>query len=311
MPDDRTYTAEHTITVAAPARAVYDLLADVTGWPRNFAPTVHAERLDGDDRAERIQLWATANDSVKTWTSRRRLDPERLRIEFRQEVSAPPVAAMGGTWVLDPVSADKTEITLLHDFRAVDDDPEHVRWITEAVDRNSRHELAGLKAIVEGEDPELTFTFSDSEQVAGPVGRVYEFLYRADLWPERLPHVARLDLTEETPNIQLMAMDTSTKDGSVHTTRSVRVCFPEHRIVYKQIVLPALMSLHTGEWVLTEGPDGVLATSWHTVRIKPEAVPTILGPDATVADAKAFIRKALGTNSGTTLRHAKEYAEQA
>ena len=39
MPDNRTYTAAHTITVAAPARAVYDLLADVSVWPRNFAPT--------------------------------------------------------------------------------------------------------------------------------------------------------------------------------------------------------------------------------------------------------------------------------
>ena len=55
---------------------------------------------------------------------------------------------------------------------------------------------------------------------------------------ERLPHVARVVLTEDTPGLQFLEMDTRTKDGSTHTTKSVRVCFPDTRIAYKQITLP-------------------------------------------------------------------------
>ena len=51
------------------------------------------------------------------------------------------------------------------------------------------------------------------------------------------------------------------------------------------------------------------ATSSHTVTIKPEAVPTVLGPDADIVAAREFIRAAAGGNSLATLNRAKEYAE--
>src|SRR4051794_34497189 len=87
---------EHEITIEAPAEVVYKLIADVGNWPRLFPPTVYVDHVEklGDD--ERIRIWATANGEVKTWTSRRSLDPVGLRVDFRQEVSSPPVAAMGG-----------------------------------------------------------------------------------------------------------------------------------------------------------------------------------------------------------------------
>ena len=47
-----------------------------------------------------------------------------MRISFRQEVSSPPVASMGGTWIVEAITADESRVRLLHDFRAVDDDPE-------------------------------------------------------------------------------------------------------------------------------------------------------------------------------------------
>ena len=94
-------------------------------WPRLFPPTVYVDHgwsVTGSE--ERIRIWATANGEAKNWTSRRALDPEALRISFRQEVSSPPVAAMGGTWIVEPITADESRVRLLHDYRAVDDDPE-------------------------------------------------------------------------------------------------------------------------------------------------------------------------------------------
>ncbi|WP_156724673.1 aromatase/cyclase [Streptomyces apocyni] len=310
------HVTEHAITVAAPPAAVYDLVADVSGWPQVFGPTVHVEVLEEAPESggeQLLRIWAMANEQVRTWTSRRVLDPASHTITFRQVVSAAPVASMGGEWRIEEHDDGRTRVTLLHDYRAIDDDPAAEQLIEQAVDRNSRAELTALKNAAElsRSREEVHFTFSDSETIAGAAGDVYAFLDRADLWPERLPHVARLDLTEDEQGIQHMDMDTRSPDGSTHNTTSVRVCFPDRQsIVYKQLRVPVAMSVHTGRWVIEPQQDGtVRATSWHTVVLDPEGVHTALGPQATLAEARDLVRKALGTNSSTTLRYAKEYAE--
>ncbi|MFP3991485.1 aromatase/cyclase [Streptomyces sp. E11-3] len=313
------HVTEHAITVAAPPAVVYDLVADVSAWPQVFGPTVHVEVLEEDadissaGGEQLLRIWAMANEQVRTWTSRRVLDPRSRTVTFRQVVSAAPVAQMGGQWRVEENDDGRTRVVLLHDYRAVDDDPEAERLIEQAVDRNSRAELTALKNAAELSESreEVHFTFSDSETIAGAAGDVYAFLDRADLWPERLPHVARLDLTEDEEGIQHMDMDTRSPDGSTHNTTSVRVCFEDRQtIVYKQLRVPVAMSVHTGRWVIEPQGDGtVRATSWHTVVLDPEGVSTALGPKATLAEARDLVRKALGTNSSTTLRHAKKYAE--
>ncbi|MFJ9840739.1 aromatase/cyclase [Kitasatospora sp. NPDC101155] len=311
MPQSGTREVAHEITVRACAADVYEFIAGVANWPRIFPPTVHVEHLEQSATEERIRIWATANGEAKNWVSRRTLDREALRIEFRQEVSTPPVAAMGGTWIIEPLSAGECRIRLLHDYRAVDDDQAGLAWIDEAVDRNSRSELAALKMNVElaAAGADLLLSFEDSVRVEGSAKDVYDFLNEAQHWQERLPHVARVDFQETSPGLQLLEMDTRTKDGSTHTTKSVRVCFPDERIVYKQITLPALMTLHTGRWELVEDGDGVTVTSQHTVVINPDRITEVLGAEADLARAREFVRNALGANSRATLGLAKDHAE--
>ncbi|MEI5099115.1 aromatase/cyclase [Streptomyces sp. PmtG] len=301
----------HSVTVAAPADVVYGIIADVTLWPQYFAPNVHVEHLERDETSERIRIWALANGEVKNWVSRRTLDPVARRIEFRQEVSAPPVAAMGGTWVVSAVDEETALLELHHDFAAVDDDPAGMEWITAAVDRNSAAELDNIRDLAERHEEldGLVFAFDDTVEMAADGAAVFDFLNRADLWPERLPHVARLDLAEDEPGVQVMAMDTSARDGSTHTTESVRVVFGPDRIVYKQTTVPGLMTAHTGRWTIAPSGDGVAVTSRHTVTLKPEAVAPVLGAGKTVADARAYVHQALSTNSTHTLKLAKAYAE--
>jgi aromatase len=303
---------EHAIKVQAPAVEVYQLIADVMHWPQIFPPSVHVEYLQRSGSQERIQIWATANNEAKTWTSRRELDPIGLRVEFRQERSTPPVGAMGGTWIVEPVSEDESYVRLLHDYRPVDDDPAKLEWIDKAVDRNSQFELAALKVNAEqmSRSAELLLSFDDSVQVDGSAKDVYDFINEAHLWSERLPHVARVLLQEDIPGLQVLEMDTCTKDGSVHTTKSVRVTFPRERIAYKQVQTPPLMKLHTGLWTFRETDDGVTATSQHTVIINESNISTVLGADAGVENARTFVRNALSTNSLATLSHAKDYAER-
>ncbi|MFJ6943791.1 aromatase/cyclase [Streptomyces wuyuanensis] len=312
MAQPATYETQHTITVAAAAEVVFGLIENVGDWPVIFPPTVHAEQIERTGDSERIRIWATANGEVKGWTSRRELDRRGLRVRFRQEASRPPVSAMGGEWAIEPLPEGGSLVRLSHDFRAVDDDPASAEWIRQAVDRNSDKELAALRDAAEQRErrADLLLTFSDEVRVTGgAVKDVYDFLDQADLWPRRLPHVARAELTADVAGEQILEMDTRTPDGSTHTTRSVRICFPYDRIVYKQQLTPALMSAHTGEWTVREDGRDTVVTSTHTVVVDPEAVPGVLGADAGVAEARAFIRDALGRNSTVTMMHAKEYAE--
>ncbi|HEX4831804.1 MAG TPA: aromatase/cyclase [Trebonia sp.] len=305
------HQAAHEVRIAAPADAVYRLLADVANWPRIFPPTIHVDRIGQSGQAERIRIWATANGEVKSWTSGRALDPERLRIDFRQEASAPPVAAMGGAWQVEALSPGECVVHLAHDYQAVD--AGQLAWIDQAVDRNSRAELAALKAQAElGHDQAGAIcSFEDAVRINGRAEDVYDFINEADRWPQRLPHVVAVRLREDVPGLQVLEMDTKSQDGSVHATKSYRVAFPHQRIVYKQVTRPALMSLHTGYWTVTGDKAGVTASSQHTFAVSPASIEPVLGPGAGVADAVAYVRAALSANSQATLEAARLYAESA
>jgi aromatase len=302
-------TAVHQTTVAAPPEAVYALIADVTRWPWIFPPTVHAEATPLSATEEQIKLWATAGGTVKHWTSRRRHDQAARRVVFWQEVPQHPVAAMSGTWSVAPGDGRETLVTLEHAWRAVGDDPDSLAWIEQAVDTNSQAELAALKSVAEAQGADLVLSFTDRLDVQGSPADLYDFINEAGRWADRVPHVARVALAEDTPGIQLLAMDTRTGDGASHTTESYRICFSPQRIVYKQVKVPALMTAHTGAWGFAPAPDGATITSAHTVVLNPATIEGVLGPDATVATAREYVHSALSRNSRTTMQYAKDYAE--
>jgi aromatase len=308
---NRTVNTTHTVFVAAPPRAVYDLIADVTRWPYIFSPTVHVQRLYGSATDDRLRLWTVANGGVRSWTSRRTLDQNELRIRFRQENPLPPVATMAGEWVFIPLPDNATSVVLLHEFRAVGDDPTNTALITQAVDHNSTVELAALKTTAElGERRSmLVHSFADSVTIDGEPGPVYDFLHRAQDWPRRLPHVSRLTLDESVPNVQTIELDAKGTDGSVHTSRLIRVCFPYESIVYKQTELPEILTAHIGRLRVYQVAAGVRVTSQQTVMIRPDRLPQLLGPNGTVERASEVLRRTLGANSLLILQHAKQAVE--
>jgi aromatase len=304
------HRTEHRLVVSAPADQLYALVADVTRWPAVFEPNLHVHHLERGERQERFRLWALLNGTVKSWTSRRELDPAQRTVSFEQEVSQPPVASMGGQWRLEPLPDGRTEVVLLHHFSVVGDDPDTVDWINRAVDGNSEKELAALRAVAERADnvDDVVFSFEDLVRSSGSAADCYEFVNRADKWAERLPHVDAVSLREDEPGIQELSMDTVTEGGATHTTRSYRICESNSWIAYKQVVLPALLSGHSGLWTFREDSGTTTVTARHTVSIQPEAIEEVLGAGSTLADARRFVRSALGNNSLTTLKHASEFA---
>lgn len=299
-------TAVHEITVEAKPEQVFGLLADVANWPRLFPPTVHVDWLEGGATWERVRIWATANGRLRSWTSRRTLDPAARRITFHQEVSPHPVAEMSGAWEVDELSGGRSLVRLHHEFRAVDDDPADLARIAQAVDTNSRTELAalceGLEAAV---STEVSFSFTDSVRIGGTARAVFDFVNQADLWPDRLPHVAAVHLLEPELGLQSLTMDTRGPDGSVHTTHSYRVCLSPTVIAYKQTVLPLALALHTGRWTFEQDGPEVVASSEHSVVLNAGALP----PGLDLPEARAVVRQMLGGNSLATLSRAKKHVE--
>jgi aromatase len=304
---------EHTIAVSAAPSSAFRVIADAVNWPLVFLPTIHLDREDLGGGEERIHVWALVNNEVKEWTSIRNVDPDRLTVQFRQEKSSPPIGAMGGEWIVEAQPGGGSLVRLLHDFRAIDDDRAALQWIADATDRNSQTELATLKAAAEQADERdaLIVQWDDSVASTGAAADAYEFVWNAREWPSRLPHVGKMTVEEPEPTVQVMEMETVTKDGSAHTTKSIRISLPNRKIVYKQTTLPVLLSVHTGHWLFEDTLEGCMLTSRHTAMIKPEAIAEVLGANATVQDAREYIQSALTANSRVTMEHAKAFAEQA
>ncbi|SNT40093.1 aromatase/cyclase [Rhodococcoides kyotonense] len=313
MTTNPVHRTSHDIEVQASPDDVYAIIADAQSWPAVFPPTVHVDVLEKQEASERLQIWALANGQVKSWTSKRELDPANYTITFQQQVSAPPVRSMKGQWIVTPSTSGGATVTLTHEFTAVEETDENLAWIDKAIETNSAAELAKLAVAAQqiSDRAETVFEFEDSLLIHAEPEAVYEFIDRADLWLDRLDHVARVRFDTTDDGIQELEMDTITPAGDSHTTKSFRIAFPSNRIVYKQTTLPALLAAHTGEWSFQRTDDGVLAASKHVVALRPEAIREVLGADATVDSARTLVKSSLSANSLKTLRTAKGFTETA
>ncbi|MFI8537555.1 aromatase/cyclase [Streptomyces aquilus] len=309
--DDRA----HRVHVSAPAGVVYALTADAVKWPLFFTPSVHVEQLEFDGEQERLRVWCLIDGELKSWTAWRHLDPVRRTVEFRQELPSSPFHSLHGVFTVRSEGPHDTELELRYDFSASGGRPGDTERLVAITEGNARSELANLKAVAERWTrlDELTLTFEDSVHIKGPAELVYDFLYRAADWPELVPHVTRVDLTEDVPGVQHMTMETLTEYGA-HSTDSVRICFPHaERIVYKDTATSPLVQAHTGEWSVVPDERGVTVIAQHTVVLSDSAdvVTSVLGEHADLAHARQYVREALGRNCQVLLTHAKTHAESA
>jgi C7-C12 aromatase (ARO/CYC) len=307
-----THVVEEKTPVRAPVQVCRDLVTDLAGWSQLHRPAVHAEPLSRDASGELVQRWyVTGPDTVRTWRERRTVEEDGRRITFVHEPADAPLADHRGSWTVEEQPDGTTLAVLRHEFALLDPDPAEATRRIDLLRRDSREELETLSYAAEHRDElgELIISFEDPLFVAGSVPDAYTYLYEADKWPERIPHVVRLTMTEEVPNIQFFDMDTVSADGSKHTTRSVRICLPNQKIVYKQTQPPATMTAHAGHWMFTPTAEGLILGARHTCTIRPEGL-HLLGEGTTVAAARRYLRKVLSANSMGNLRLAKAYAEE-
>ncbi len=183
------------------------------GRPRIFPSVIHVEHEEAPEGEERLTIWETAPTAAgepRCRPLRRIVEPAKLRVNFQHLVTASPVAGLGGAWLVEPLGEDTSRVRLLHEFRAADDDPGALDLIGAEIDRSAVAELAALKENAEREyaEAELTFSFEDTVHVDGSAKDLFAFINEANLWSERLPHVATVRLQEDTPGLQTLEMDT-------------------------------------------------------------------------------------------------------
>jgi C7-C12 aromatase (ARO/CYC) len=301
--------AKYGVTIDTGYDVVFDLVTDIARWPQFHPTAVHAEVLRTSEDGELVRHWSlTGNSTVRTGQTLRRIDRVGRRITFTHEDVDSPATEFRGELVFTELTPHCTEVEVRQQISAPDG--VDLGPLLNQVAQESTTYLETLRDTAErnAELDELVVSFVDPLFIAGSIEDAYDYLYRADLWPERIPHVKALTMTEDVPNIQFFDMDTASPDGSPHTTRSVRICLPPNLIVYKQIVLPGLLDGHTGHWRFTQTPEGVIAEARHTTTIKPSAL-SLLGPETTVGSARRYLRRVLSANSMGNLRLAKTYAE--
>lgn len=301
----------HATVVDAPPSAVYELITDVTRWPVLFRPTVHTRLLDRAAAGDRFEIWATvSNGEVRTWRSRREFDAAGRRVTFRQEHDNTLFGHMGGGWTCVPRAGGGTEVVLEHRYNPPPDQAGARQRIVQELDHNSSVELEALRTVatLPGGVDRWLVTFTESTELAGPAATAREFIWDADRWPERLPHVADLELVTRADGSQDMTMLTRAQDRSVHTTRSLRVPLADGSIAYKQTRPPRALLGHSGRWEFRTGRSGSEIRSTHTFLLDPAGVAEVFGPSVSAADAAERVRAALSANSRVTMAHASRHA---
>ncbi|MFC8131335.1 aromatase/cyclase [Streptomyces sp. NPDC057302] len=300
MSVERVHSTAHEVTIGAPAGVVYALLTDSPHWPLHLGAAVHVEQLEFDGRRERTRVWSTAGGRVDSWTSLRTLTPELLQVEFRQEQPTAPGQPLSGIWSVVALTAQRSRLTLRYNFTTSAGDPAAV--------------LTSLRRTAElwPRLDELALSFDDSVRIEGPAEPVYDFLYRVQDWPGRVPGVIRADVVEDGPGVQAVTMDTREPDGSVQTTRSLRLCFPHAQlIVHKQLTASGLLGAHTGEWSLVPDERGVTLSAHQDVVLCPESIGRVLGEGAGTAMARHQVRQRIEGAGARVLDLAKKHAESA
>ncbi|MEV7618192.1 SRPBCC family protein [Streptomyces sp. NPDC089799] len=287
--------AAHEITVEAPARDVYRLLADLANWPWLFRPFVHAEAIGRHDGHERVAMWTTTGDRVERWVALRRLDEAGLRIDFRPEAPAAPLASMDRSWVVVPLTDRTCTVRLLHAFTLTDGGPAEVEATGRIIDTVADAETAAVKGAAEllAHRPGLLVEVTDTVEMTAAPAAVYEALYEVGKWPGFLPHVVRAEILQDADDLQLVEVHTAERNGTTLAMRTARAGLPDRAIAYKQLVLPPIGASHTVVWQLEPAPSGTTVTSRQTVVLRPDGIAALLGDGKGEADAAAFVRTEL------------------
>lgn len=150
MTELRIWTTRHVTKVAAPPKRVYELVADVDRWPALFDSLVAVERLGIDGVCERVRFHKRRAGVTRGWIAVRELNPKRLRVRFREVDFPPPLASLGGVWLVVPKGTGSV-IVLDHYYRVADGQPTTAAMVEHDITADGTAMLATLRRAAEAD----------------------------------------------------------------------------------------------------------------------------------------------------------------
>lgn len=269
----RTGRAVAEAAVAAPARRVYELLTGLETWPRLFPWILHTESLERDGHDDIVRYWGiTDQETIRTWVSRRRLNPGALRMEFEQQGAVGEVARLGGSWSFGARPDGGTRVEAVHEFELAEDAPMGPGDMAAVFHGRTRAQLARLTECAEGlaELDRRTLSFSGTLSVAADPAEVYRVLADPRRWPELVPGVVRARTEDKAPGVHFLESAERDADGELHTGRAARLLLPPHKVVFKSLTMSAGLAQHAGHWLVAPAPQGATVTLAQAVVLAPD-----------------------------------------
>ncbi len=97
----------------------------------------------------------------------------------------------------------------------------------------------------------------------------YQAIYEMDKWPEKLPHVKRIETLYNDGIYQEFLMDVLSDSGMIQV-RSIRRCIPDEGITFFQPKPPKFLKHHCGGWTFKNQATGCIVTTWHQWNLEPK-----------------------------------------
>jgi hypothetical protein len=151
MTELRIWTARHTVRVAAPPKRVFELVANVDRWPALLDSLVDVEHLGFEGVCERVRFAKRVAGEIHDLTMLRELNPKRMQVRFRQIDMLPPLASMGGIWLVLPKGLGSM-VAIDHYYRVLDNSPATAARVEVEIAAESQPMLAALRTTIESGD---------------------------------------------------------------------------------------------------------------------------------------------------------------
>lgn len=299
----------HSIICEAPAANVYNIIADVSNWPKifdNCISTVIKERIGN---TEQVQIKAWQNGQVVSWDTQRSYFDDIFRINFVLPIPMPFLKEMSGQWRVIPLNKCRCILNVTRDFALLDDisgiraditTHEQAReLINHFINDNAGSEMLAVKEFVEKNDTTIS-SFTSSYSLPFTPEEFYSLLSDIHKWPDILPHCTDVKVIYEDAKYQEFVMEIIGDSGNEHF-RSIRQCDRDTlTISYFQPEPPALLKKHSGRWVMQARGGRTEIIVEHSIHIDSERC-SVLFSDDDIKRNKQRIKALILKNSQSTI----------
>lgn len=98
--------------------------------------------------------------------------------------------------------------------------------------------------------------------------KCYDAIFNMKNWPNKLPHVKKIEVLYDDGMYQEFLMHVSSDKGLIKV-RSIRRCIKNESILFFQPNPPVFLKHHCGGWKFKSSNKGCIVTTWHQWNVNP------------------------------------------